>query len=102
MYRASLNPTPYTLNPESLWYFTVTLDPYLFGFIGFLSKAAKILIFSYPPKGSQGMVKVSQKARGARCDYVNVSRWPPAFPTHGHRKVMMFLGCLFLMVVQHA
>ena len=37
------------------WYFTVTLDPYLFGVycIGFLIKAAKSLIYSYPPECSQ-------------------------------------------------
>ena len=43
----------------SLWYFTVTLDPYLFWvYIGFLSKAAKSLIYSYPPECSQGFLGV--------------------------------------------
>ena len=37
-----------------MWYFTATLDPYLFfGFLGFLIKAAKSLIYSYPPECSQ-------------------------------------------------
>ena len=35
----------------SLWYFTVTLDPYL---LWFFIKAAKSLIYSYPPECSQG------------------------------------------------
>ena len=40
----------------SLWYFTVTFDPYLFrGSLGFLLRQLKGLIYSYPPECSQDM-----------------------------------------------
>ena len=49
---------------KTLWYFTVTLDPYLFwGFIGFLNKAAKSLIYSYPPECSQEKTAKLQDAQ---------------------------------------
>ena len=48
---------------ETLWYFTVILDPYPFlGLLGFFIKAAKSLIYSYPPECSQGKVNVSGRS----------------------------------------
>ena len=40
----------------TLWCFTATSDLKPFGLIGFLNKAAKNLVYSYPPKCSQAKV----------------------------------------------